>query len=89
MYTMYINISNKTPSCTHVSSYVLWRVHHLGPIPWASKGSFVVPSPTHTIEKGLLNIMQHMEVHFHNEHYVEFTMCKATLKSNDGSAEDR
>ena len=27
MYIVYIDVSNYTPSCTHVSSYVVWRVH--------------------------------------------------------------
>ena len=27
MYTMYTNTSNNTPSYTHVSLYVVWRVH--------------------------------------------------------------
>ena len=27
MYIVYANISSSTPSYTHVSSYMLWRVH--------------------------------------------------------------
>ena len=27
MYTMYITVSNNTPSYTHVSLYIVWRVH--------------------------------------------------------------
>ena len=30
MYTMYINASNNTPSYTHISSYIIWRVHPSG-----------------------------------------------------------
>ena len=33
MYIMYANASNNTPSYTHVSSYVVWRVHP-PPTPW-------------------------------------------------------
>ena len=32
MYTKYSNTSNNTPSYTHFSSYVVWRVHPLGRI---------------------------------------------------------
>ena len=30
MYNMYASASNNTPSYTHVSSYVVWRVHPQG-----------------------------------------------------------
>ena len=30
MYTTYTNASNNTPSYTHVSLYVLWKIHPLG-----------------------------------------------------------
>ena len=30
MFTMYANISNNTPSYTHISLYVVWRVHPPG-----------------------------------------------------------
>ena len=30
MYTTCANTSNNTPSYTHVSSYVVWRIHRLG-----------------------------------------------------------
>ena len=33
MYIMYNKASNNTPYCTHVSSYVIWRVQPLGSIP--------------------------------------------------------
>jgi hypothetical protein len=30
IFNMYTNASNNTPSYTHISSYVVWRVHPLG-----------------------------------------------------------
>ena len=30
MFSMYVNASNKSPSSTYISLYVVWRVHILG-----------------------------------------------------------